>query len=223
MKKKLCWMFLTAVLILGIVMTGVGKASPESVIRVEPKDNTAEPGETFSVNITVTGIVISETPPVSNGLFGWEAWMTFNPDVLHAVNATEGSFLKSAGYITLWASSINNTKGTVRVGASIHEYPYPQNGSIGSGVLATLTFEVISEGATFLQFETPRDVAKTNLYTVVASNLVTIDPFTAEDGAFDNRKFMLSTELIIAIVAVIVVVCGAAVFFYRRRKASAST
>lgn len=217
-------MFLTAVLIVGIVMAGVGKASPEAVIKLEPKDNTAERGETFSVDITVTGIVTSETPPVSNGLFGWEAWMTFNPKVLHVVNTTEGPFLKSAGYSTSWYSSANNTEGTVMVGATIEFWnpPYPENGSVGNGVLATLVFEVVSEGTSSLHFEAPKEVAKTSLYTLIANNLVR-EPVAVEDGAFDNQGFVFATELIIAVVVVAVVVCAAAVFFYRRRKASALT
>lgn len=207
----------TVFLVLAMVMAGVGKASPEPVVRVEPAESTAAPGETFSVNITVTDIVIIEEPP-QNGLFAWEAWITFDPNVLHAVNetTTEGPFLKSAGYPTLWRSSINNTKGTVTVGAWIHEYPYPPNGSIGSGVLATLTFEVMSQGQTSLHFEKPALQARTNLYTIVTNNRVDI-PFTAEDGSFDNRGFVFPTEIVIAVVVVVVVVLAAAVFFYRRR------
>jgi len=232
MRKKSCWMFLVAVLILGIVVGRVGKASAESVIQVEPKNNTGEPGETFSVKLVVTEIVLSETPPnVCNGLFGWEAWMTFDPDVINAVNVTQGPFLKDLAsaydYDTIFSKKIDNSQGYVRVGENIlsklpPDDPYPPVGATGNGTLATITFQVKAEGATQIQFETPQQVAKTNLYTVLASNIVKM-PYTAEDGAFDNRTFVFSLELIVAIVVVVVVICVATVFLYRRRKASAGT
>jgi hypothetical protein len=231
MRKKLCWMLLTAALLLAVAMAGVGRASPEPIIQVEPEDNTGEPGETFSVDITATDVVISEASPVSNGLYTWEAWMIFDPDVIHAVNATRGPFLRDAvspeGYTTVFFKKIDNSSGFVRVGEGIWpkappDPKFPPAGATGSGTLATITFQVKAEGATSILFETPKEVAKTNLYTVVADTPVKLS-YTAKDGAFDNRKFVLSTELIVAIVAVVVIVCAATVFFYRRRKASAGT
>lgn len=100
--------------------------------------------------------------------------MTFDPNVLRAANATEGPFLKSAGHDTAWSSSINNTEGYLRVGAIISMPPVPPTGAIGSGVLATLTFVVVSEGATSLHFETSTQRALTNLYMVVADDLIKI-------------------------------------------------
>lgn len=207
-------MFLIIILIVGIATAGVVKASTP-VVRVEPKSNKADPGETFSVTITVTDIVIS---PLCKGLYGWEAWMTFKPKVINAVNATEGPFLKTACNETIWVPvKINNTEGTVRVGAMISPFPsFPPTGANESGVLATITFEVMSTGRTSLHFEP----VKTKLYTVISDYNAPIE-FTAVDGVFDNRAFVLSTELIGAIVVVVVVVCVVAVFFYRRRRAAA--
>jgi len=231
MKRKAYWILLTMVLIIGMAMARVGKASPEPVVQIEPKDNKADPGETFSVDITVTDIAVSETPPVSNGLLGWETWMTFDPNVVHAVNVTRGSFLRDAasthGYDTIFSKKIDNTKGTVSVGETVTpkmppDDPYPPVGATGDGILTTITFEVKAQGTTQIHFETPTSVAKTNLYTVIAYNLVKM-PYTAEDGAFDNRSFVLSTELIVAIVVVVGVACVGTVFLYRRRRASAET
>lgn len=231
MKRKACWILLTIVLIMGIAMARVGKADPGPIIQVEPQNNKADPGETFSIDITVADIVVSDTPPMSNGLLGWETWMTFDPNVVHAVNVTRGSFLKDAaseyGYDTIFSQKINNTKGTVTVGETVTpkmppDDPYPPVGATGDGILTTITFEVQAQGTTQIHFETPKEVAKTNLYTVIASNLVQIS-YTAEDGAFDNRSFVLSTELIVAIVVVVGVACVATVFIYRRRRASAET
>ncbi len=173
---------------------------PLIVLSLYPPTNTVEVGETFSVNITVTGIVISETPPVSNGLIGWEVWMTFNPEVLHAINATESSFLRDAastyGYTTFFAKEIDNTEGSVEVGETVWpkmppDDPYPPEGATGDGTLATITFEVMAEGETDVHFETPTDVAKTNLYTVVANNVIKIRddfPVFIADGLVNVPK-----------------------------------
>jgi len=233
MRKKSCWILLTAVLMLAIVMARVGKASPEPpVIEVEPKNNTGEPGETFSVKLVVAGIVLSETPPdVCKGLFGWEALLTFDPDVINVVNVTQGPFLEDAAsaydYEIIFIKEIDNSEGSVTVGETMQpklppDDPYPPEGATGNGTLATIAFEIKGEGATDIRFETPTTVAKTNLYTVWTNNIVQI-PYTAKDGVFDNRTFVFSTELIVAIVVVVVVISVATVFFYRRRKASAGT
>lgn len=207
-------MFSITILILGTAMAGMVKAS-EPVVRIEPKSKKADPGETFNVNITVTDIVIGGGLPPCQGLYGWEASIKFNPKVLNAVNATEGPFLQASGYETLWRSRIDNTGGNISIGAMIFEIPVPPNGTTGSGVLATITFEVMSRGTTSIHFQ------RAKLFTVISNVRAPIEPFTIEDGAFDNRTFVLSTELIGAIVVVVVIVCGVAVFFYRRRRATA--
>jgi len=107
--------------------------------------------------------------------------MTFDPNVVHAVNATQGSFLKDAastyGYDTFFATKINNTKGTVTVGETVWpkmppDDTWPPVGATGDGILTTITFEVKAQGTTQIHFETHEWQAKTGLYTIVAKNLV---------------------------------------------------
>ena len=215
MRKNLHWLLLTTVFMLSIAMAGVGTASPTPVIRVEPKDNTADVGETFAVNITVTDITEEES------LYGWECRITFNPNIINAVNATEGPFLKDTGYETFWRMEIDNTTGTVDILAlispSIEWSGFPPTGANGSGTLATLTFKAVGQGATDLDFKEEKD---TELHTVKGEPPSQYDypiDHTAEDGFFRNSA-PIPLQLIAGIV-VVVAACTVAVFYFRRRRA----
>lgn len=218
MRKNLHWLVLTTVFMLSIAMAGVGTASPASpVIRVEPKDNTAEVGETFAVDITVTGITEEES------LYGWECRITFKPGIINAVNATEGPFLEDAGYDTTWLPpKIDNTTGTIDVGAlitpSMEWDGFPPNGAVGSGTLATVTFKAVGQGATDLDFKEKKD---TELHTVIIAGGAQYDypiDHTAEDGFFRNAGPPIPLHIIAGIV-VVVAVCTVAVFYFRRKRA----
>lgn len=216
MKRNLYWLILTTVFMFTVGMAGVGTASPEPVIRVEPKDNTAEGGETFAVNITVTGISEEES------LYSWECRITFNPDIIEAADATEGPFLKDAGYDTTWLPPrINNATGTIDMGAlitpSIEWQGFPPNGAVGSGTLATVTFEVVSQGATDLEFKEEKD---TELHTVKGEAPDQYDypiDHTAEDGFFSNAGPPIPILLIAGIIVVVAVSIVAVLYFRRKR------
>ena len=217
MRKNMYWLLLTTVFMLSIAMTSVSTASPAPVIRVEPKANTAEVGETFDVNITVTGITEQES------LYGWECRITFNPGIINAVNATEGTFLKDTGYETTWLTpKIDNTTGTIDIGAlitpSIEWQGFPPTGAVGSGTLATVTFKAVGQGATDLDFKEQKD---TELHTIKGESPNQYDypiDHTAEDGSFSNAGPPIPLDLVAGIV-VVVAVCTVAVFYFRRKRA----
>ncbi len=223
MKKNLYWLLLTTVFMLTVAMAGVGRASPAPVIRVEPKDNTAEAGETFAVNITVTGISEEES------LYSWECRITFNPNIIEAADATEGPFLEDTGYDTAWLTPrIDNATGTIDIGAiippSIEWQGFPPNGAVGSGTLATVTFKVISQGATDLEFKEcaqPHLYGDTELYTVIfaAGPPGTSSPIdhTAEKGFFSNAGPPIPILLIAGIIVVVAVSIVAVLYFRRKR------
>ena len=223
MRKNLHWLLLTTVFMVSIAMAGVGTASPAlPVIRVEPKNNTAGVGETFDVNITVTGITEKES------LYGWECRITFKPGVINAVNATEGPFLKDTGYETVWLSpKIDNTVGTIDMGAlfmpSKEWDGFPPNGAVGSGTLVTITFKAVGQGPSPLEFkEKEKD---TELHTVkgeAPNQYPSPIAHTAEGGSFSNVGPPIPLHLIAGVV-VVVAVCTVAVFYLRRRRASAGT
>ena len=223
MRKNLHWLLLATVFVLSITMAGVGTASPAlPVIRVEPKDNTAEVGETFTVDIIVADITEEES------LYGWECRITFNPDIINAVNATEGPFLEDTGYEAMWLTpNIDNTVGTIDMGAllmpSIEWGGFPPNGAVGSGNLATITFKAVGQGPSDLGFKDKKD---TELHTVVYPGTIYEDTcpidHTAKGGSFSNAGPPIPLSLIAGVV-VVVAVCVVAVFYFRRKRASTGT
>ncbi len=222
MRKNMHFLLLATVFVLSIAMAGVGTASPASpVISLEPKDNTTEVGEEFTVDIVVADITEEES------LYGWECRITFNPRVINAVNATEGSFLEDTGYETIWLPpNINNTLGTIDTGAllmpSIEWDGFPPNGAVGSGNLATITFKGVGQGSSDLDFKDKED---TELHTVKGEPPNQYDypiDHTAKGGSFSNAGPSIPLSLIAGVV-VVAAVCVVAVFYFRRKRASAGT
>jgi len=166
-------LILVVLLVAYLIMqdVGVGIASPEdTVVSVDPLISTGNIGETFDVNVTVANVT---------DLMGWSFNMTFNSNVLNVTAVQQGSFLGTAGP-TLFTLNKNNTAGWVMPGEL--KFPATLPGASGSGVLATITFEVMDVGATLLDFVDEL----TKLNTVVGGNPVPI-PRVAVDGVFDNR------------------------------------
>jgi uncharacterized membrane protein len=223
MRKNLHWFILVLIFVLSIAITytaSLAQALP--VIRLEPKDNTAAIGENFAVNVTVTGITEEKS------LYGWECRITFNPNILHAVDATEGPFLKTTGYDTTWLSpNIDNAAGSIRIGAlltpSAQWNGFPPNGAVGTGTLATVTFQVVGQGSTGLEFkecERPHLYGDTELYSVTAGATDLIN-HTAEGGTFSNAGGFLLPSLSLETIALLIVVaigCGVVFYFWRKRR-----
>ncbi len=198
------WTLFAAILVLSIATASIGGASTTEV-SINPSTSTAEVDETFAINITVTDVT---------NLYGWEAKVSFDPDILEAVNATEGPFLETAGYETLFPPpNLDNAEGTVSCGA-LFVPPFPGNGVNGSGTLATIAFKPIGKGRIALDFQ------KSDLFTVIAGVDKPIE-HTTSDGTFDNGAggVQFSIELIVAIVVVVGVV-GAAVFYMTRKRSA---
>jgi len=218
MRKNLYWLFLTTVIILSMAMASVSTASPEEpVIRLEINNNAAGVGETFTVNITVTGISEEES------LYGWECTkITFNPGIINAVNVTEGPFLRDTGYSTFFLGKIDNTTGTVKALGMI-EPPFPPTGANGSGTLATIIFKAVGQGATGLVFEKKDD---TTLQTVIGEypyqNNYPIT-HTAESGLFNNGGPQIPLYIVGIVVVVVVAVSAVTVFYFRRKRAQTRT
>jgi hypothetical protein len=225
MRKNLCWLFAIMVLMLSVAMATVGTASAAApVIRVEPRDNTAEVGKTLSVNITVSDITAEES------LYGWECRITFNPSIVNALEAVKGPFLGSTGYDTTWLSpSIDNTIGTIDMGGLLTPTAewngFPPNGASGSGTLATITFTVVGQGATDLYFKEDMD---TELHSVIIAGGSQIESpivHTAEKGSFSNAGSIIPPQftIVIAGIVVVVVVVALAVLYFRRKRTRART
>ena len=145
---------------------------PVIVVSLYPPTNTVSPDETSTVNVTVADVFISEAPVACNGLYGWECRVTFDPHVINVVNATEGPFLKYTGYETFWPPpKIDNTVGTIDMGAMFQFGVPPPTGAVGGGTLATVTFKAVGQGATALEFKEEIDM---ELFSVITGTVVPI-------------------------------------------------
>ncbi len=212
MKKNATWPIVTVFLALCIGFMATGLASPTTTVAVDPQEvKDLQPGESFTVNLAVSDVVISESP-VSNGLYGWSVNVTFNPAILNVANVTEGPFLQQAAETVALPVRINNTVGFVFTGAIIKP-PFGPQGAIGSGVLATIAFTVVGHGATTLELKSLK------LRTVVAGQNWEMTDIAAVDGQFVNATSFPSfpIELIVGIAGAAVVGGALVVFFYRRR------
>jgi len=144
--------------------------APVAVLAIEPLLSQAAVGETFTVNLTVGNVIID--------LYSWQVQLVFDSAVLEAAKAIQGPFLKATGHATTWLCKINNTEGTVSMGA-LFTPPFPPSGTTGNGTLAAVTFLVKNERACLLHIE----YRHTKLRTVIYSVSVPID-YTTVDGYF---------------------------------------
>lgn len=204
---KLMFLFLACILILSI--SEGAKASPEPNIAVEPAEvRDIPPNETFDINVTITDV---------SELYSWQFTLTFNPAVLNVIEVTEGPFLKAFNE-TLWLTpKKDNDAGLIGAGA-LFKPPAPPHGATGSGVLASVTFKVMSGGASSLHF----DKDKTILITYIGSKTAKIENFLLTDGSFRNAAgggvFGIPLELLAGAIVVVAVVGVSAFFFIRRRR-----
>jgi PKD repeat protein len=123
---------------------------PVTKIYVDQLPAQYQAGETITLSIMISNV---------SNLYGWQAAMNFNPSVLQCVttaapnntmtNATEtafveGGFLKSGGSTWWFTGPLDNNAGTIGAyGCTL----YGSNPGVnGSGVLFTITFNILREG-----------------------------------------------------------------------------
>jgi len=100
-----------------------------------------EVGDTFTLHLNTENV---------KNLAGWQADLVFNPDVLEAIEGTEGDFLMSEdGETRFSGGTINNETGKI---TNINVTRY--NGGVsGKGTLYSVTFTVIGPGECLLTLE----------------------------------------------------------------------
>ncbi len=106
--------------------------------------SSAHVGNTIQINITVSNV---------QDLWSWDiANLTFNPAMLNLTQVTEGPFLQQAGQtIFIWTSGSTQafSKGYI---PDMSDTLLSINSVNGSGVIATLTFTVLSLGTSQITF-----------------------------------------------------------------------
>jgi len=126
------------------------------------KDDTAiYIGNTFTLHLNVENIT---------DLAGWQCNIVFDPNVLEAVEVTEGDFLKKGGGTTYFqASTIDNTVGTI---TDLVAARTSIGGVSGTGRLLSVTFKAKTIGNT--------QITVTNLHAGTGGISVTIPLTTPE-------------------------------------------
>lgn len=120
---------------------GMGAAHADPVLSLNVSPSTAGVGSTVNVQVQITGAV---------DLYAYQFSLLFNPTVLQATGATEGSFLGAGGTTFFVPGTLDNTAGAVNftVGTLLGMLP----GVSGDGVLATLSFNAAALGTSSFQF-----------------------------------------------------------------------
>jgi len=164
-----------AVLLINAILAVTVTYAAGAKMEVYPPEVNRGYGETFTVDIMVSNIMAQE-------LYAWEFTLSFHPGILEVLNVTRGGFLGTAGTtmweIGMWGPEWDNDFGYVSAGDMLVDIYGP--GATGSGVLATIEFEVKGIGVCIL------DLWNTELDTMT-SGVPDLIPHSVADGLFDNR------------------------------------
>lgn len=118
------------------------QANSTATLYVDPPSTTVDIGESFSVNVSVADVT---------DLGGWEFKLYYRNNILTAVTAIEGPFLKQGGSTVFFTVELNNnyntTHGRIWLTCVLLEGVPGVN---GSGTLATINFQAVGGGNTTL-------------------------------------------------------------------------
>ena len=133
MKKKIIVVLVLIVILATVLAYAVINMPVSAAVFVDPEKVDTSVGQTFIVNVSVSAV---------SDLYGWQLRLGWNSTILNMLTASEGTFLKKGGQ-TLFNSIINETAGYMVLDCTLI-------GSIrgvnGSGILATVQFQVKTDG-----------------------------------------------------------------------------
>ncbi len=136
-------------------------------------------GDTFTLNLNTENIT---------DLAGWQADIAFDPNVLEAVEVTEGDFLKSEGDDTFFqGGTIDNTAGKI---TGIFAVRQSASGASGTGTLLSVTFMAKAGGETQVTLENFEFISITDdiiIPTVPPNISITVGEYPAWDVNQDGR------------------------------------
>jgi hypothetical protein len=134
--RLLIYIAILLVLSGAIFLPGLASAAGNAVVSVTVPGGTINPGQQFTVSISVTP---------NNNIAGMQFNLAFNPAVATAVSVTEGDLFTQGGNSTyFYAGTINNTTGTISgvFGTIIT----PGHTVSTAGTMATITMTAASGG-----------------------------------------------------------------------------
>ncbi len=109
----------------------------ETIVSVYPETSTVWVGDTFTVDVTVSNVI---------NLYSFQINMSFNPNIVEFLNVTEGDFLKEQSEGTSTVPPLVKEGWVLFMWATKGQY----GGVDGSGTLATVEFEVLEWGESYL-------------------------------------------------------------------------
>ena len=135
-------------------------------------------GDTFTLNLNAENIT---------DLAGWQAEIAFDPNVLEAVEVTEGNFLKSEGGNTFFqGGTIDNTAGKI---TNLYSARIAESGVSGTGMLMSVTFKAKAGGETQVTLENFEfsSISGAIIPTVPPNITITVGDYPAWDVNQDGR------------------------------------
>ena len=127
-------------------LVAIAAADPTMSVSEQPAGITI--GETFTAEVTVD--------PAGAEIYAAQCDLYFDHTILEAIEQTQGTFLSQGDAIVQKVlNTINNTAGKIEYGETRLGDPETVGGATATGVLVSVTFEVIGEGVSTL---TLRDV-----------------------------------------------------------------
>ena len=129
-------------------------------------------------------------------LAGWQGDITFDPDVLEAIEVTEGDFLKSEGGNTFFqGGTIDNTVGRI---TGLNAARIADSGVSGSGTLFSVKYMAKASGETHISLENYEfgDINGDVIYAVPPSITITVEGYPAWDVNRDGRVSILDLILV---------------------------
>ncbi|HVP26297.1 MAG TPA: cohesin domain-containing protein [Candidatus Bathyarchaeia archaeon] len=134
MKVSVLWIVASIVC---LSLVGLVRCDSLPVIAIDPPAvNLSQPdiGNNFDITINISNVA---------NLHAWKVRLTWNSSVLNFSQVLEGPFLQSGGDPTLFLASPHAINGSLK---EISDSILTNSSVAGSGVLATVTFKVLSEG-----------------------------------------------------------------------------
>ncbi len=160
------------------------------------------PGVGFSFSATETNLLAEDMITLNlnaeniTDLAGWQADITFDPNVLEAVEVTEGDFLKAEGGDTYFqAGTIDNAAGKI---TSLYSARIAESGVSGTGTLLSVTFKAKAAGETQVTLENFEfsSISGAIIPTVPPDITITVGDYPAWDVNQDGRVSIIDLVLV---------------------------
>jgi len=197
-----------AILLALMILMPLGGANPETVVKVEPYQSTAEVGQTFTVNISITD---------AQNLFGLEVTLDWDPSILQLVNTDVQLGVESYPSGVLHEPIYKNkTEGEGKFMLYATSMYRDTTSFNGSGTIVRITFNVTKIGSCNLNLNA-------KLYNKppigeVASSI----PHSTQSGVFGEAPEPSLLPYAITTVVVLAVII-ATILYYRKIKAAKKT